>query len=176
MKNHNLFLALDNHCQITKYSIDWTIESAQSTIVSMLTTQQCQLLQIALSICLFIKTISSFFFIYKIFIILSLFLRTLSWSISVCQDSDQIWHYKLLFYFVLYFVEKSLQFILCKSHFTLQIVWYSNRTTVDEFLVNLVKIIDENSSNLINQQFSKLLKMTEFWSIHDKNWSFFKLE
>ena len=62
------------------------------------------------------------------------------------------------------------------SFYTLQIVWCSNKITVNEFLVNLVKIIDENSSNLINQQFSKLLKMTEFWSIHDKNWSFFKLE
>ena len=107
---------------------------------------------------------------------LFLFLKTLTWSTSMCQDSDQIWHYELLFYSVSCFVEKSFQFILCKSHFTLQIMWCSNRTIIDEFLVNLVKIIDENSSNLINQQFSKLLKTAKFWSIHDRDWSFFKLE
>ena len=67
-------------------------------------------------------------------------------------------------------------FLLCKSHSTLQIAECLNRTIVDEFLVNLVKITDENLSNLINQQFSKLLRMTKFWSIHDKDWSFFKLE
>ena len=142
----------------------------------MLSIQQYQLLQTALSICLFIKIISLFFFICKIFIVLSFFLRTLSWFISVYQDSDQIWHYELLFYSVLCFVEKSFQFILCKSHSTLQIVWCSNKTTVDEFLMNLVKIIDENSSNLINQWFSKLLRMIKFWSIHDRNWSSLKLE
>ena len=47
---------------------------------------------------------------------------------------------------------------------------------IDEFLVNLVKIIDENSSNLINQQLLKLLRIAEFWSIHDRDWSSFKLE
>ena len=67
-------------------------------------------------------------------------------------------------------------FLLCKSHSTLQITWCSNRMTVDEFLVNLVKITDENSSNLINQQSLKLLRMTEFWLIHDRDWSSFKLE
>ena len=67
-------------------------------------------------------------------------------------------------------------FLLCKSHSTLQIVWCLNRMTVDEFLVNFVKITDENSSNLINQWFSKLLRMTELWSIHDRDWSSLKLE
>ena len=62
------------------------------------------------------------------------------------------------------------------SFYTLQIMWHSNRMTVDEFLVNLVKIINENSSNLINQQFSKLLRTAELWSIHDRDWSSFKLE
>ena len=47
---------------------------------------------------------------------------------------------------------------------------------VSEFLMSLVKIIDENLSNLINQKFSKLLRIAEFWSIHDKDWNFFKFE
>ena len=67
-------------------------------------------------------------------------------------------------------------FLFCKSHSILQITWYLNRTIIDEFLMNLVKIISENLSNLINQQFLKLLRMTELWSIHDRDWNSLKLE
>ena len=38
MKNHNLFLTFDNHCQIAEHLIDQLIESIQFTIVSMLNT------------------------------------------------------------------------------------------------------------------------------------------
>ena len=75
------------------------------------------------------------------------------------------------YYFVSYCILLRNLFVLY-----IAITWCLNKMIIDEFLVNLVKIIDENSSNLINQQFSKLLRMTEFWSIHDKDWSSLKLE
>ena len=176
VKNHNLSLALDNQA-VKSLSIQLIEQLNQLNLQSQ---AHCLYSKVSFYrqhwafICLLKQ--SAYFFHLQIFIVLFLFLKTLNWFISVCQDSDQIWHYKLLFYSVLCFVEKSLQFIFCKSHSTLQIVWCSNKTTVDEFLVNLVKIIDENSSNLINQQFSKLLRTAELWSIHDRNWSSLKLE
>ena len=47
------------------------------------------------------------------------------------------------------FCWKSLHFILCKFHSSLQIVWCTNRMTVDEYFVNLVKIIDGNLSQSV---------------------------
>ena len=64
-KNHDLFLAFDNHCQIAEHSINQSIESAHSTIMSMLTISQCQLLQTTLSIHQFIKQSAYFFLSVK---------------------------------------------------------------------------------------------------------------
>ena len=113
-------LALDN--QIVKslsiQSIDQLNQlSSHLIIISMLTLQQCQLLQTALSICSFIKIISSFFSFIKFFLHYFFFLRILTQSISLCQDSDQIRHYNSLFCFVLCFIKNLFIFIFQVSFY-----------------------------------------------------------
>ena len=167
VKNHDLSLALDNHCQITEHSIEQLNQPSLQLWACWLHSNVSFYKQHWAFACS--SKQSAHFLCLQIFIVLFLFLRTLTWSTFMCQNSDQIWHYELLFCFISCFVEKFLHFIHCNCRCL-------NKTIIDEFLVNLVKIISENSSNLINQQFSKLLRMIEFWSIHDKDWSSFKLE
>ena len=86
--------------------------------------------------------------------------------VKILVRSDTMSHY-----FISYHVLLRNLFVLY-----IAIIWHSNKTIIDEFLVNLVKIISENSSNLINQWFSKLLRTAELWSIHDRDWSSLKFE
>ena len=89
------------------------------------------------------------------------FLQILMWSLSSCKFwLDLFFCVRFLarsvtiscyFVFCCVFCWKSFHFILCKFHSSLWIVWCTNKMTVDEYFVNLVKIIDENSLQSINR-------------------------
>ena len=104
VKNHDLFLALDNHCQITEHSINQSNQLSLSTLTISqhqlsLSSQACQLSD---SISLSSHAQFSWFnFLWLKFSCSFLIIFLFDWFHFHVWDFDQIYYCKQLFCFVL---------------------------------------------------------------------------
>jgi len=111
----------------------------------------------------------SVYFFFVIFDVIFLFLQILTWFISLCQISDQIWYYKSLFCFLLCFLLKILFIYTCKFHLILQFMQCMNRMTIGRNLPQSVRFqLSENLLKVLINQFdvsdmTNEISQSNFW-------------
>ena len=122
-KNHDLSLALDNHCQITEHSINqlnqlclqlwahWLSQNTSSVCLlkhtSYLTAPACSLMLSFLDSILFDSNFLTHFSVISLF----------DWSHSHVWDFDQIYCHKQLFCLVSCFCQEIFHLFCCSSCF-----------------------------------------------------------